>query len=184
MTALPILQTARCLIRLVGPTDAPLLLAYRSENREHLAPWEPLRDASYYTLAECRSFIAGAEGTARADRGYSLLVFDAEASEMIGSIGLSNVVRGPFQAGVLGYGIGLRWQGRGLMKEALEATLAWAFDALGLHRVMANHLPDNERSSRLLERLGFEREGYARAYLKIAGSWRDHVLTAKIRPED
>jgi len=183
-TALPILRTPRCLIRLAVPADAPQLLAYRLENHEHLSPWEPMREASYYTLSECSRIIAEAEAAARADRGYSLLLFNADAVEIIGSITLSNVARGPFQACILGYGVGARWQGFGLMKEALEATLAWAFGALSLHRVMANHLPDNERSARLLERLGFEREGYARAYLKIAGSWRDHVLTAKIRSED
>lgn len=70
------------------------------------------------------------------------------------------------------------------MREALEAGLAWAFGELGLHRVMANYLPRNERSARLLERLGFEREGYVRRYLQIAGQWEDHVLTAKIRARD
>lgn len=69
------------------------------------------------------------------------------------------------------------------MHEALEAGLAWAFGELDLHRVMANHLPRNQRSARLLQRLGFEREGYARDYLRIAGQWEDHVLTAKIRPD-
>jgi len=178
------LQTARILIRLATPADAPKLLTYRRENREHLAPWEPLREAGYYTLAQCSRTMVEAEESARADRGYPLLLFDPDAGELLGSVTLSNVVRGPFQACLLGYGIASRWQGRGLMHEALEATLAWAFGELGLHRVMANHLPHNERSARLLGRLGFEREGYARAYLKIAGAWQDHVLTAKIRELD
>jgi [ribosomal protein S5]-alanine N-acetyltransferase len=44
-------------------------------------------------------------------------------------------------------------------------------------------MPANTRSARLLERLGFEREGMARAYLKIADKWEDHVLTARINPK-
>ncbi|MCS9217852.1 30S ribosomal protein S5 alanine N-acetyltransferase, partial [Pseudomonas aeruginosa] len=48
------------------------------------------------------------------------------------------------------------------------------------HRIMASHLPRNARSERLLESLGFEKEGYARAYLKIAGVWEDHVLRALV----
>ena len=47
-----------------------------------------------------------------------------------------------------------------------------------------NTLVALERSGRLLERLGFEREGYARRYLCIAGAWEDHVLTALVRPGD
>jgi ribosomal-protein-alanine N-acetyltransferase len=43
---------------------------------------------------------------------------------------------------------------------------------------MANYIPVNERSGRLLRRLGFTVEGYARDYLLIAGKWEDHVLTA------
>ncbi len=179
--ALPRLQTARGVIRLPEPADAPKLLHYRRENREHLAPWEPRRQAGYYTLEECRRAAVDAREVAELDRGYPLLLLDPDEQEILGSMTLSNVVRGPFQACLLGYGIGVRWQGRGLMHEALEATLAWAFDELELHRVMANYLPRNERSARLLARLGFEREGYARAYLKIAGQWEDHVLTAKIR---
>jgi ribosomal-protein-alanine N-acetyltransferase len=174
------LQTARCLIRVVEPIDAGKLLGYRLENREYLAAWEPLREANYYTLEHCTQTVVEAREAARLDRGYALIVFDRGDDEMLGSVTLSNVVRGPFQACLLGYSLDARRQGHGLMHEALDATLAWAFGELGLHRVMANYLPHNERSARVLERLGFEREGYARAYLKIAGQWQDHVLTAKV----
>lgn len=70
------------------------------------------------------------------------------------------------------------------MSEIIEAGLRYVFEVLGLHRVMANYLPANTRSETLLLRLGFEKEGYAKSYLKIAGQWRDHVLTARINPAD
>jgi len=181
---LPCLETSRCLIRLAEPADAPQLLRYRVENREHLASWEPAREASYYTLEHCAQSIAEGREVAQLDRGYPFVLFSPDAQDIFGSVTLSNVVRGPFQACLLGYGVAARWQGQGLMAEALEAGLAWAFGELDLHRVMANYLPRNERSARLLARLGFEREGYARAYLRIAGEWEDHVLTAKIRDAD
>jgi ribosomal-protein-alanine N-acetyltransferase len=47
---------------------------------------------------------------------------------------------------------------------------------------MANFRPENERSRRLLERLGFVEEGLARNYLFIDGAWRDHVLTSLTHP--
>ena len=56
------------------------------------------------------------------------------------------------------------------------------FDTVGLHRIQANHLPENVRSARLLRRVGFVPEGYARDYLFIDGAWRDHVLTACTNP--
>ncbi|HEX7732099.1 MAG TPA: GNAT family N-acetyltransferase [Rhodanobacter sp.] len=179
----PRLQTARTRIRLAGEADAPQLLRYRAANRAHLAPWEPLRDEAYCTLEHCMQSIAEGRENARLDRGYPFLVFDRDEAEILATFTLANVVRGAFQACHLGYDAAARAQGRGIMHEALQAGLAWAFGELDLHRVMANHLPRNERSARLLARLGFEREGYAKRYLRIAGVWEDHVLTALIRPE-
>jgi ribosomal-protein-alanine N-acetyltransferase len=69
------------------------------------------------------------------------------------------------------------------MTEALRAVCAHAFTQMGLHRIQANHLPENLRSAAVLQRLGFEVEGYARSFLLIDGRWRDHVLTALVAPD-
>ena len=47
---------------------------------------------------------------------------------------------------------------------------------------MATYTVANKRSAALLEQLGFEKEGYAKSYLNIAGVWEDHILTALINP--
>jgi ribosomal-protein-alanine N-acetyltransferase len=180
----PELHTPRTRIRLPVEADAPELLRYRCDNRTHLAPWEPLRDASFYTLEHCARTIAEGREAARLDRGYPFVVLDPAEAGILATFTFANVVRGAFQACHLGYGAAARAQGQGLMHEALQAALDWAFTDLDLHRVMANHVPRNERSARLLARLGFEREGYAKRYLQIAGTWEDHVLTAKTRPAD
>lgn len=183
MIALPYLQTPRARIRLAEESDAPKLLRYRLENREHLARWEPLRESAYYTLEHCLKTIVDSRDNALQDRGYSLIAFDPTEQTMLATCTFANIVRGAFQACHLGYGIAARMQGQGLMREVLEAGIAWAFGELRLHRIMANYLPRNERSARLLASLGFEREGYAKRYLQIAGTWEDHVLTALICPE-
>ena len=111
----------------------------------------------------------------------NLLLFSKHADEpMIGECNFTNIVRGPFQACHLGYSIDRRQQGRGLMQEALTAAIRFMFDEQKLHRVMASFRPENERSGQLLARLGFEREGLAKAYLKINGEWADHVLCALV----
>lgn len=181
MSPLPQLRSARTRIRLAEEADVPELLRYRIENRAHLAPWEPLRDVAFYTAEHCLQSIVDGREAALQDRGYPCLVFDLAETGILATFTLANVVRGAFQACHLGYGVAARAQGRGIMHEALQAGLDWAFGELDLHRVMANHLPHNERSARLLARLGFEREGYAERYLQIAGVWEDHVLTARIR---
>lgn len=178
----PELRTARTYIGLPEPADAEALLRYRLDNRAHLAPWEPVRDAVFYTLEACRRSIADGTEAARVDRAYPLLVFDPERLQVLASFTFFNVARGIFQACHLGYGVAQSQQGQGLMFEALQAGLDHAFGPLELHRVMANYMPHNQRSERLLQRLGFEREGYARDYLRINGAWQDHVLTARINP--
>lgn len=101
---------------------------------------------------------------------------------IVGTCNYSNIVRGPFQACYLGYQIALAQQGQGLMAEALRATNGFMFTDRRLHRIMANYRPENYRSARLLQRLGFRREGIAPDYLFIDGAWRDHVLTALVNP--
>jgi ribosomal-protein-alanine N-acetyltransferase len=66
------------------------------------------------------------------------------------------------------------------MYEILKSSITHVFHVLKLHRIMANYIPDNIRSGKLLEKLGFKREGLAESYLKINGEWQDHVLTSLI----
>ena len=66
------------------------------------------------------------------------------------------------------------------LRLALVATIAHMFDAMRIHRIQASYLPENARSGRLLQRLGFQREGIAPLYLFIDGAWRDHVVTSLI----
>jgi [ribosomal protein S5]-alanine N-acetyltransferase len=177
----PRIPTPFGLLRPAVEDDAPSLLDYRIRNRTHLAPWEPARDATYHTLAGCVVAIAEADEAARLDRGYLLLMLSPDERRVLGTVRFANLVRGAFQACHLGYGLDASLQGRGLMREALDVALNWAFGELDLHRIMANYMPRNQRSAALLHALGFQREGYAPKYLKIAGKWEDHVLTAKVR---
>lgn len=179
----PRLLTPRTAIRLIEAGDAARLLRFREANREHLARWEPAREAWYFTLDQCRQYIDEAREAVRLDRAYPFVMLDHMDERILGTFTFANVVRGAFQACHLGYAVAADMQGKGVMKEALEVGLAWAFGPLGLHRVMANYMPDNERSAGLLRALGFQREGFAPAYLLIAGRWEDHVLTALIRPD-
>jgi ribosomal-protein-alanine N-acetyltransferase len=98
----------------------------------------------------------------------------------VGGVTLNNVRRGVIQAGSLGYWIGAPFARRGFMTAALAALIPYAHGALRLKRIEAACLPHNAASMRLLQKLGFAREGYARQYLCIAGEWQDHVLFARL----
>lgn len=173
------LSTERLVLRLAEPDEADEVAEFHRRNRVHFEPWDPRRAESFFTAPWWREQLVLDREVAEADRGYRFFLFARAAPRtVIGHAHLSNVVRGAFQASHLGFGIDREREGRGLMREALEAMIDWAFDRLALHRIEANHRPENVRSAGLLERLGFERQGFARDYLYIDGAWRDHVLTA------
>jgi ribosomal-protein-alanine N-acetyltransferase len=67
------------------------------------------------------------------------------------------------------------------MAEGLALVLRQTFGPLKLHRLEANIQPGNDASKRLVERAGFEYEGYSPRYLKIGGRWRDHERWAITR---
>jgi ribosomal-protein-alanine N-acetyltransferase len=91
-------------------------------------------------------------------------------------------VRGAFQAAYLGYNISQDQQGKGLMTEALTAVIDYVFTEINLHRLMANYRPENLASARVLEKLNFTIEGFAKNYLMVDGQWCDHVLTSLTNP--
>ena len=178
------LETERLRVAPVAPEHAPAQLAYYCRNAAHLAPWEPTWPPDFLTLDYWVAAAQRAIDDANADRVYRFVAFRHDnPATMVASINLSNVVRGVFAAAHLGYSVDAREQGLGIGSEAVGAVVAFAFETLRLHRVMANYQPANERSARLLRRLGFVPEGFARDYLYIAGAWRDHILTAKSNPD-
>jgi ribosomal-protein-alanine N-acetyltransferase len=142
---------------------------------------EPAPNPNDGTLEQACHRVAAKSAKGFAD-GVSVhfIATDRETGAVVAGCNFTNIVRGIFQACHLGYSVDHAWQGKGLMFEVAQAGIAYMFDNQGLHRIMANHMPANVRSEKLLRRLGFEREGFARAYLKINGQWQDHVLNALV----
>lgn len=177
--ATPVLETERLYVRPALAGDVPAIVAFYRDNRQHLAPWEPLRPRNFHTDKFWKGQVERLAEEWRAGRGLRLFLFPkARPTKVIGNIGVSNIVRGVAQYANVGYAIAEREQGKGLMREALQATIAHAFGPMNLHRLMANYMPRNEPSGALLRRLGFVVEGYARDYILIAGRWEDHVMTS------
>ncbi len=188
--ALPVLTTARLRVAHVEPGYEAETVAFFTRNRQHFARWDPPAPADFYSVDFWERSIARSIEEFVADRAVRFDLFDTtrvdEASgvgqRVIGRLGFSQIFRGPFQACTLGYQIDGAYEGKGLMREALTAAIAYMFDVKGLHRIQANHLPENARSAGLLARLGFVREGLAKDYLFIGDAWRDHVLNALVNP--
>jgi len=181
-TSGPVLETERLVLRVSGSGEAELYLDYYRRNRSHLEPWDPPRPDDFYTLPWWRRQLADNQRELQSDRSMRLGMFlrsGEQEGTLVGIANFTNIIRGPFQACFLGYNVDGSREGQGYMFEGLGAAVDHALGPLRLNRVMANYQPSNERSGRLLKRLGFVQEGLAPRYLFIAGAWRDHVLTSK-----
>jgi ribosomal-protein-alanine N-acetyltransferase len=181
---LPRLETERLTLHLPSPGEAPRVAAYMRENLDHLAPWSPTIPPAALTEAYWRQRLAQNIDEFQQDRSARFFLRHKGVSDtpVVGTCSFSDLVRGAMHGCYLGYGLARECEGQGLMHEALSAAIPYVFEALNLHRISANHMPTNERSARLLRRLGFAIEGYARDYLRIDGLWRDHVLTSLANP--
>ena len=180
---LPVLVTPRLRIAHTQTGYEAELVAFFERNRDHFAPWDPPAPADFHSVSFWERSIARSIDDFAADRSVRFDLFDAATPErrvVIGRIGFSQIFRGPFQACILGYQIDAAYEGKGLMYEALCEAIRYMFEVKALHRVQANHLPQNQRSAALLARLGFVREGLAKDYLFIDGAWRDHLLNALV----
>jgi ribosomal-protein-alanine N-acetyltransferase len=155
----------------------------RERSRAFLTPWEPTWPADALARSAYQRRLKRQILEWRDDEAYSFLAFARDTGGVVGGIGLSNIRRGVAQTGTLGYWVGEPYTRRGYMSEATRLSLDFAFGQLGLHRVEAACLPTNTPSRGLLEKVGFQYEGYARGYLRIDGAWRDHVLYAILREE-
>jgi ribosomal-protein-alanine N-acetyltransferase len=155
----------------------------RALSRDFLTPWEPTWPADALTRGAFVRRLRRQAQEWRDDEGYSFLAFDNGSGAMTGGLSLTNVRRGVAQTVTLGYWVAQPLARRGYISAATRLAIDFAFGQLGLHRVEAACLPNNQPSRGLLEKVGFTHEGYARGYLRIDGTWRDHILYSVLREE-
>jgi ribosomal-protein-alanine N-acetyltransferase len=157
--------------------------ALRETSRDFLVPWEPTWPPDDLTRSAFRRRLKRYAEDQRGDLAYAFLIFRSEDNAMVGGLTLANIRRGVAQAGSIGYWIGAPYARKGYMTAAVRALIPYGFATLRLHRLEAACIPDNTASIRLLEKTGFRREGYARSYLCINGTWQDHLLYARIKDD-
>ncbi|GGJ33045.1 GNAT family N-acetyltransferase [Streptomyces brasiliensis] len=112
------------------------------------------------------------------------LVCEKAGGAIAGFVNINNIVEGGFQCGALGYGVFAHAAGRGLMREALDLVVGYAFGPMRLHRLEINVQPGNAASIALARGAGFRLEGFSPDMIFIDGAWRDHerwAITAEMR---
>lgn len=168
-------ESSRLILRPPTSADADAFLEFVRRNREYLAPWEPVREESFYTREGISELFDRQVRANRSGDALHLLLFEKATGSLVGTISANNIVYGAFRSCQLGYRLGESAVGKGFMREALGEVIDLLFGAYGLHRIEANVMPHNDRSRATLRRIGFTEEGLSRRYLKIAGRWEDHI---------
>jgi [ribosomal protein S5]-alanine N-acetyltransferase len=178
-----VIRGDRVLLRTPANADFPQWAKLREESRAFLAPWEPIWPADDLTKLAFRRRLRRYLREIRNGTGFPFFVFSPDGDTLLGGLTLAQIQRGVTQSAVLGYWMGAPHAGKGLMSAAVRAVVGFAFDTLHLNRLEAACLPRNAASIRLLEKVGFTREGYARKYLCIDGRWQDHILYGLVRDD-
>lgn len=176
----PVLSNETVRLLLPRGSDHAAWAALRQRSRAFLEPWEPTWPPDELSAAAWRQRLKRYRRDMAVGASLPLLILDAGSGTLVGGITLANIRYGVAQSASIGYWMGEPYAGRGLMSAAMKLVISHAFDTLRLHRLEAACIPGNNRSIRVLEKAGFEREGLLKSYLKINGVWQDHFLYALI----
>ncbi len=160
-------------IRHPGPEDQAAFVAAARRSRRLHGPWVQAPDTN-------DAFDGYLRRARRADQRCFLICRTVD-DEIAGVANVSAIVRGSFQSAFLGYYAFTPHARKGYLREGLELTVRYAFDALDLHRLEANVRPENVASVQLIRSLGFEPRSRSPRYLFLDGEWRDHVGYVRLR---
>ena len=180
----PLLRSDGLILRFPVMSDYASWAELRGRSREHLVPWEPQWADDELSRVSYKTRLRHYERELREQVGYAFFIFRAVDGQLLGGLTLTNVRRGVTQSCAIGYWTGVSHTSRGYMTRAVKTVRSFAFEGLRLHRVEAACLPSNIASVRVLEKAGFQREGLARKYLLINGTWQDHVLFSSLRDDE
>lgn len=173
----------RVFLKPLESKDAAVNVQLEVRNRLFFQEYSVDREEAYYTLEGQLERIKTSEENMKRDHSYSYGIFKRDSEELIGSIGLFKVERGPAHSCIMGYVLDKAHNGQGYMTETIPLLVNYAFEELQLHRIEAGVKPANLGSIRVLEKSGFHQEGIARKNLKINGKWEDHLILAIINED-
>jgi RimJ/RimL family protein N-acetyltransferase len=165
-------------LRPARPDDAPLLHLWRTERsvRRH-QPLAPLSAAQLRSDLGARRF--DDLYRARGDRFDWIVLSHRQPAGWITLV----VHSWEHGLGECGYSLSTPFQRKGIMPRALAQLLVELFGRTRLHRIEARTAVGNVASQRVLERLGFRREGLLRAYFQLDGEWLDNYLFAIVKED-
>lgn len=175
---IPTLRTERLSLRAMHPIDAEDMYDYarRADVTEYLT-WSPHASIGY-----TKDYLRYIQNRYPLGDFYDWAVIHKESRRMIGTCGFTAIDIANNSAEI-GYVINPDFHGRGLATEAVERVMEFGFNELGLNRIQARFMKGNEKSQRLMERVGMTFEGYSRQAVFIKGEYRTVGICSILRSE-
>ena len=173
------IESERLRIRGFNDSDLAPFMAYRNDPKvARYQSWDSCDEQ------QARAFIREMESAQPGVPGewFQFAIESKQTGELIGDCGLRVDEAEPYRAEI-GFTLAREYQGRGFASEAVSALLDYAFDTLGLHRVVAIVDCRNAPSVALLERLDLRREGHFVENVWFKGGWADEYLYAVLKDE-
>jgi len=176
--SIPTITTARLRLRPFAPSDAAgvTALAGDAEVSRYL-----LHVPHPYPAGLAEEWIASHRDAWTQGQGASWAITIAGDGTLVGTTSLRWVRR--HDHAELGYWLGRAHWGHGYALEAASAAVDFAFSTLACARVFAQHLGGNERSAKVLAKLGMTAEGVRRAHIKKQGAYHDTFQFGVLRDE-
>ena len=172
----PRIQTRRLILRGLTEDDIPFLFEHFSKNETN----EYSSDENVTSLEEARELYS--KYIATRPHLFRLGLVIKEARELVGTLGFYGIDCENRRA-IAGWDLKKEHWGRGLMTEALQALIDYAFGEMNLNRIEASSDPQNSRSIRLMERCGFRKEGVLRQRFYYKGSFHDDVIYSILKAD-
>jgi ribosomal-protein-alanine N-acetyltransferase len=175
---LPTLETKRLTIRALSDADIPALFEV-FRDPESVRYWS---HTALTDIAQAEELLRTIEKNVATGTFAQWGIARRDDDLVIGTCTLHRILRDHRRA-ELGYILRRDHWGRGLAAEALTRLFEHAFGTLGLHRLEADIDPRNAGSIKLIERLGFRREGLLRERYFVAGDIQDSVIYGLLAPD-
>ena len=172
---IPTLHTERLSLRPMHPIDAEDMFSYakREDVTEYLL-WSPHPSVNY--TADYLRYI---QSRYALGDFFDWAIIDRESRRMIGTCGFTKI-NTDNDSGEIGYVLNPDFWGRGYAVEAAKRVMEFGFCELGLHRIEARFMKGNERSLRVMEKLGMSFEGYHVDEIFVKGSYRTVGICAAV----
>lgn len=168
------LESNRLILRSLNQEYASNVCEFYKNNYDYLVLWEPNLTGHFLLIDAMERFMkADMKNTLLGNSIRYWFSFKNSPDKLIGSINFQGIKKGVFKSCQVGYKIDKEYTGLGLATEAAGCAISELFSEEKLHRIEAIIATDNIPSIKLVERLGFVREGINRECININGKWTD-----------